>query len=71
MRKLRSYPKIFKFSLINVSSFDHLFRLRNGKRMNQFFMPANEYTSDNCHLNAIGYTRFGKFVKYWTYRHLK
>ena len=65
---------VYNFCVANDITFmktDHLFRLRNGKRMNQFFMPANEYTSDNCHLNAIGYTRFGKFVKYWTYRHLK
>ena len=48
----------------------HLFNTMAGKRRNQYFISSNDRISDNCHLNAEGVTRLGKFLKFWTHSHL-
>ena len=56
---------------INFMKTNYLFNLRNGERIDRYFMSPNKYTRDNCHLNWTGIARFGKFLKYWTYKHLQ
>ena len=48
----------------------HLFNTANGARRNQYFVKPNDKIIDNCHLNQIGVSRLGKFLKYWTHSHL-
>ena len=55
---------------INYMKTDHLFNYKDGNRKNRFFMAPSEHIPDNCHLNWEGTIRLGKFIKFWTYKHL-
>ena len=44
-----------------------LFKLRDGSRINRYFVPPTSRIRDNCHLNREGVSRLGKFIKYWTH----
>ena len=63
--------KICRTIGVNFMSTKHLFNFRDGKRINSYFEPPTGRIIDNCHLNKDGITRFGKYMKYWTYRFLR
>lgn len=58
-------------NLVNYMNTEYLFSSRNGKRKHQYFVPASTKIVDNCHLNKDGVERLGKYLKYWTHRHIK
>ena len=63
--------KICRTIGVNFMSTKHLFNFRDGKRINSYFEPPTGRIIDNCHMNKDGITRFGKYMKYWTYRLLR
>ena len=56
--------------LVNFMNTEYMFCSRNGKRKHQFFVPSSKKIVDNCHLNKDGVQRLGKYLKYWTHRHI-
>ena len=56
--------------LVNFMNTESLFCSRYGKRKNQYFVPASRKIADTCHLNRDGVERLGKYLKYWTHRHI-
>ena len=64
---LKNYCQVKKMKFMETK---HLFNTANGKRRNQYFVRPSGKIVDNCHLNEIGVSRLGKFLKYWTHSHL-
>ena len=64
---LKDYCQVKKMKFMETK---HLFNTANGKRRNQYFVRPSGKIVDNCHLNEIGVSRLGKFLKYWTHSHL-
>ena len=65
---LKNYCQAKKMKFMETK---HLFNTASGARRNQYFVKPSDKIVDNCHLNQIGVSRLGKFLKFWTHSHLK